>query len=487
MKFHISTVKPLELRTALLAVPVPEFTGRLPRVMTPYNEACGGQLQAAQIDFTGKAGQTFLCYADGPVQRLLFVGLGKPTGVPGDDLRRAAGKAAAVAQKHKCQEMSIVLPGRGSAELNAQVAAEGARLGGYVYNRYQTIDPKPNTLAHVTLVTDGKARPRAQRGSRHGAVTGWGTAAVRDMVNTPAADWTPESFAQAARDLGKECGFAVDVKAESQLRKEKFGGLLAVGGGSANPPRFIRMDYQGGKGKPVVLVGKGITFDTGGISLKPGPDMDQMKGDMAGAGVVLATLAAAARLDLKTNLTGLICTAENMPSGTAYRPGDIVHAYGGKTIEVLNTDAEGRVVLADGLSYARQLDPRAVIDLATLTGAIIIALGHHTAGVMGSHQKLVDALLRSGKATGESLWQMPLTEEHSTLVKSDIADVKNTTGRPAASCTAAAFLKTFTGDDYPWAHIDIAGVDLEFKGTDYVPKGPSGFGVRLLLDFLSRF
>jgi leucyl aminopeptidase len=176
-----------------------------------------------------------------------------------------------------------------------------------------------------------------------------------------------------------------------------------------------------------------------------------------------------------------------MPSGTAYRPGDIVRAYGGKTIEVLNTDAEGRVVLADGLNYARQLKPRAVVDLATLTGAIIIALGHHTAGVMGSDQKLVDALLRAGKTTGESLWQMPLTEEHDTLVKSDIADVKNTAGRPAASCTAAAFLKTFTCGEYPWAHIDIAGVDLEFKGSDYVPKGPSGFGVRLLLDFLSRY
>jgi leucyl aminopeptidase len=245
------------------------------------------------------------------------------------------------------------------------------------------------------------------------------------------------------------------------------------------------MDYRGGRGKPVVLVGKGITFDTGGISLKAGADMDQMKGDMGGAAVVLATMATVARLKLKINLTGLICSAENMPSSTAYRPGDIVTTYGGRTIEVLNTDAEGRVVLADGLGYAKTLDPSLVIDLATLTGAVIIALGHHTAGVMGNDQKLVNRLLAASRVSGEKLWQLPLDEEHTALVKSDIADVKNTAGRPAATCTAAAFLQTFIGE-HPWAHIDIAGVDLEFKGTDYIPRGPSGFGVRLLIDFLSR-
>jgi len=353
------------------------------------------------------------------------------------------------------------------------------------FNRYQTIDPKPDTLENVAIVCTAAQRARVQRGTKRGATTGWGQVAVRDMVNTPACDWTPETFAKSARKLGADCGFKVEVKGPAQLSKEKFGGILAVGGGSANEPRFIRMDYHKGKGKPVVLVGKGITFDTGGISLKSGADMDQMKGDMAGAGVVLATMATVARLGLKVNLIGLLCTAENMPSGTAYRPGDVVTVYGGKTIEVLNTDAEGRVVLADGLSYARDLDPRCVFDICTLTGAIIIALGHHTAGVMGTDQKVVNALLKSGRATSEKLWQMPLDDEHTQLVKSHIADVKNTAGRPAASCTAAAFLRTFTDDKYPWAHLDIAGVDLELKGTDYVPKGPAGFGVRLLVDFLS--
>lgn len=483
MKIHVSTSSPVGHAKPLLAIPVGRME-QLSRDLAALDEATGGQLAMAAADTGGKAGTSHLAYAPGG-GRVLLLGTGSKGPLDAEAVRRAAGRAGAAAQKLKCDRVAFLLPGRGKVEELAQAAAEGLKLGSYVFNKYQTMDPRPDTLKEATVVCAPSARQKVVRGVERGVVTGWAQAAVRDMVNTPAADWTPASFADVAVDSGKRYGFSVQVKEPAQLKKEKFGGLLAVGAGSANSPRFIRMDYRRGKGQPVVLVGKGITFDTGGISLKPGADMDQMKGDMAGAGVVLATMVAVSRLGLKINLTGLICSAENMPSGTAYRPGDVVRAYGGRTIEVLNTDAEGRIVLADGLAYAQELKPRLVIDLATLTGAIIIALGHHTAGIMGNDDHLKKALLESSRRTHEKLWVMPLDEEHSELVKSDIADVKNSAGRPAASCSAAAFLKTFVGD-HPWTHIDIAGVDLEFKGTDYVPRGPSGFGVRLLLDFLSH-
>ena len=485
MSIHVRVSDPLNSRSALLAIPVPKYADQLPRALEPYDRFTGGALTSALTDFSGKSGETLLVYPGSGPKRILFIGLGEARKVDAEAIRRAAGKAACKAQSLKCPELDFVLPAGARTREQAQAAAEGLALGGYTYNRYKTMDPKPDTLKEANLLVSARDQAQAKAGAAAGAQVAVGTRAARDMANTPGADWTPDSFAKTAQAWGKECGFAVEVKGPSQLAKEKFGGILAVGQGSANTPRFIRMDYRGATGAPTVLVGKGITFDSGGISLKPGADMDQMKSDMAGAAVVLATLATAARLKLRVHLIGLICSAENMPSGTAYRPGDIVRAYGGKTIEVLNTDAEGRIVLADGLTYASRLKPRAVIDLATLTGAIIIALGHHTAGVMTNHQKLANELIKASKRTGEKLWQMPLDSEHEELVKSEIADVKNTAGRPASSCTAAAFLKTFTGD-HPWAHLDIAGVDLEFKGTDYVPKGASGFGVRLLIDYLQN-
>jgi leucyl aminopeptidase len=485
MNIHVRVSDPLNSKSALLALPTLQFADRLPRALEPYDRATGGALASALADFSGKAGETLLLYPGSGPRRILFIGLGEARKIDADSIRRAAGKAASRAQSLKCSELDFVFSGGARTREYAQAAAEGLTLGGYTYNRYKTMDPKPDTLKEATLLVAAKELSRAEVGASVGSAVAAGTRSVRDMVNTPGADWTPDSFAKTAQAWGKEYGLTVEVKGPAQLTREKFGGILAVGRGSANTPRFIRMDYRGAAGAPTVLVGKGITFDTGGISLKPGADMDQMKGDMAGAAVVLATLATAARLKLRVHLIGLICSAENMPSGNAYRPGDVVKAYGGKTIEVLNTDAEGRVVLADGLTYASRLKPRAVIDLATLTGAIIIALGHHTAGVMTNDQKLADALIRSSRRTGEKLWQMPLDSEHEDLVKSDIADVKNTAGRPASSCTAAAFLKTFTGD-HPWAHLDIAGVDLEFKGLDYIPKGPTGFGVRLLIDYLQN-
>jgi leucyl aminopeptidase len=483
IKTHV--LEPLKSDRTLVALPVTAYTTRRPRELDAVDLATSGALSAAAADFTGKASEMLLLYAAGGPKRLLLLGLGEARGVDADAVRRAAGRAAAKAQSLRCTTLDFVLPAGRRVHEFAQAAAEGLILGAYTFNRYKTIDPKPDTLTEARILVARRDHRQAEAGARTGEIIATGARAARDMVTTPAADWTPESFAKTARAWGKSYGFDVVVKGPAELAKEGFGGILAVGKGSANTPRFVRMEYRGAAGAPVVLVGKGITFDTGGISLKPGADMDQMKGDMAGAAVVLATLATAARLKLRVHLIGLICSAENMPSGSAYRPGDVVRTYGGKTIEVLNTDAEGRVVLADGLGYAAGLKPGAVIDLATLTGAIIIALGHHTAGLMSTDDKLAGALLKAGARTGEKVWRMPLDAEHDELVKSEIADVKNTAGRPASSCTAAAFLKTFTGD-HPWAHLDIAGVDLELKGLDYIPKGPTGFGVRLLIDYLQN-
>ncbi len=275
---------------------------------------------------------------------------------------------------------------------------------------------------------------------------------------------------------------------KNEMKKLGMGALLGVAQGSQEPPALIVLEYRGGRKTepPVVIVGKGITFDTGGISLKPPANMDEMKMDMSGGGVTLGTLQAAAALKLPVNVIGLVPATENMPSGTAIKPGDVLKSMSGKTIEVLNTDAEGRLVLADALAYAARYKPQAVIDLATLTGAVVVALGHSAAAVLGNDETLVKKLITSGESTGERLWQLPLWEEHEKAMKSQLADLKNIAGPGvgAGTITGAAFLKAFAGDQ-PWAHLDIAGTAWGDE-KPYVPKGPSGFGVRLLVDYLEH-
>ena len=269
------------------------------------------------------------------------------------------------------------------------------------------------------------------------------------------------------------------------MAREGCGALLGVAQGSAREPRLIILQHNGGrKGQaPVALVGKGVTFDSGGISLKPAEKMDEMKMDMGGGAAVIGTMLAASLLALPVNLVGIIPAAENMPSATAYRPGDILTSLSGQTIEVLNTDAEGRLILADALTYAKRYEPKLVIDLATLTGACIIALGHHATAVLGNDQELVDSLLKAGEKSGERLWQLPLWDDYDQQIKSDVADVKNTGGRPAGTITAAAFLKKFASD-FRWAHLDIAGTAWYDQNRPYTPKGGTGVGVRLLIEFL---
>jgi leucyl aminopeptidase len=310
---------------------------------------------------------------------------------------------------------------------------------------------------------------------------------ARDLVNEPGNVKSPEWLAGQAAAAAAGGGFSCTVLERAELAREGCGALLGVAQGSVREPRLIVLEYRGGAegAAPVALVGKGVVFDAGGISLKPAEKMDEMKMDMAGGAAVIATCLAAALLKLPVNLVGVVPAVENLPSGSAIRPGDILTSLSGQTIEVLNTDAEGRLILADALTYARRFEPQLVIDLATLTGACIIALGSQASAVLGNNDALVRQLLKAGESSGERLWQLPLWDEYAELIKSEVADVKNSGGRPAGTITAAAFLQKFAGE-YKWAHLDIAGTAWEEKGRPCVPRGASGVGVRLLLEFLRR-
>jgi leucyl aminopeptidase len=299
----------------------------------------------------------------------------------------------------------------------------------------------------------------------------------------PSNQLTPTMLASAAQDIGKRHGIPVTVLDKAAIVKEKMGALLAVAQGSSEEPRFIVLSYEGAPGAPVVLVGKGVTFDTGGISIKPAPNMEEMKYDMSGAAAVLGTFEMLGRLKPKVHVVGLIPTTENMPSGTAIKPGDVVTSQLGKTIEIVNTDAEGRLILADALSYARRLNPSCVIDIATLTGAIVVALGHAATGLFGTDEALIAEVKAASERADERAWPLPLWDDYRELNKSDIADVKNSGGRPGGSISASWFLREFV-DGFPWAHLDIAGTAYTDREDASRVKGPTGTGVRLFSEFI---
>jgi leucyl aminopeptidase len=340
---------------------------------------------------------------------------------------------------------------------------------------------KPQLERMDILATD--AVKELREGHRVGAAIGAGHTFARGIQVLPGNICTPSYLANTARELAQRHGFEVTILDEAAIVREKMGALLSVAQGSAEEPRFIALEYKGEGGAPVVLIGKGVTFDTGGISIKPAQNMEDMKYDMSGAAAVLGTFEALGRLKPKVHVVGLIPSTENMPSGTAVKPGDVITSHLGKTIEVINTDAEGRLILCDALSYARRYQPAAVIDIATLTGAIVVALGHTAAGVMGSDEKLVEEVRAAGERAGERTWPLPLWEDYRDLMKSDIADVKNAGGRPAGSISAGWFLREFV-DGFPWAHLDIAGTAYSDRDDPARVKGPTGMGVRLFTEFV---
>ena len=438
-------------------------------------------------DFSGSFKQKSLHYPKGRGKkgRVLLLGLGTQRMLTPEQVRKAAAAAAKEAKRLKVRSFTIVLPGTLPRQSESILAAfEGADLALYSFDTYKSSAKDATSPDRCTIHSE--KRSTATTGAKAQKLADAlvaGTRFARDLSNAPGNQLYPESLAAAAEESAARNGYSVKVLDEHEISEEKLGGLIAVGRGSSRPPRFIILEHGPRNKKPVVLVGKGVTFDTGGISIKPSAGMGDMKMDMGGAAAVLGTFEAISRLNLRQHVIGLVPAVENMPDGNAQRPGDIVRHHSGKTSEVDNTDAEGRLILADALSYASRYKPSVVIDLATLTGAVVVALGHEAAGMMGTSARFMQLLSSSGDRTYERVWQLPMFEEYEALIRSDVADMKNVGGRWAGPITAAMFLKQHIGR-YPWVHLDIAGTAMLESAGDYTQRGGSGFGVRLLSDFL---
>ncbi|WOC15112.1 leucyl aminopeptidase [Pseudochrobactrum sp. MP213Fo] len=438
----------------------------------------------AKAAFKGKLGATLDTYLgnDAGAERLILVGIGDPAKLKNDDWLKIGG--AAFGKIGKSGEANAILAVDG-LEVSADAAAEfalGAQLRAYRFDKYKTKKSDDKTDAKDIKLTLNVADVAAAE-KAYGAMAelGEGVLLARELVNEPANVLGPVEFAAEAEKLEK-LGVKITILTEKEMKKLGMGSLLGVAQGSVRPPRLVVMEWNGGKAKdkPVAFVGKGVVFDTGGISIKPALGMEEMKGDMGGAAAVTGLMRALAGRKAKVNVVGVIGLVENMPDGNAQRPGDIVTSMSGQTIEVINTDAEGRLVLADALYYtAKTHKPRFMINLATLTGAIIVALGTHHAGLFSNDDELAGQLFDAGQSSGEKLWRLPLTKEYDKIVDSKFADMRNSTGRHAGSITAAQFLKRFVGDT-PWAHLDIAGTAMDSAANEYNESWASGFGVRLL-------
>ena len=475
--------KPLaSVETPLLAVLVAQ--GSVPKIEENLQRAI------ASGDYKGKKDETLLVYGSGKAERVLLVGVGKVSEITRTSIRRAAAIAAKRARSlgTKTLALAIAKEARGSlgaAEL-AQVAIEGAAQGGWQFTelKKQPEDPKPE-LESVELIVDAGDKDEAEAGRRIGDAIAAGYLLTRNLQMQPGNVCTPRYLAEQAKKLAEQHQFGVTILDLAQIKKEGMGALLAVAQGSAEEPRFIVLEYSGGTGAPIALIGKGVTFDSGGISIKPALNMEDMKFDKSGATAVLGTFEVLGRLKPKINVVGLIPATENLPSGTAIKPGDVVKSHLGKTIEIINTDAEGRLILCDALSYARRFKPAAAIDAATLTGAVVIALGHHAIGMLGNDEVLLAEVRDAGERAGERCWPLPLWDDYRELLKSDVADIKNSGGRAAGTIAGAWFLREFV-DSFPWVHLDIAGTAyLEGEGVSHA-KGPTAIGVRLFTEFLLK-
>jgi leucyl aminopeptidase len=382
------------------------------------------------------------------------------------------------------REAALLLPAlpEGDARTAAKAAAEGAVLGLYRFDRHKSGAENPD-LDTFWLVAEERDLGEAIEGAEAGQKTARGAALARDLANEPSNVATPEFLAEKAREIAERYGMRVTVLDRSGIEDEGLTGLATVGRSASNAPRFIVLEHgEGGDAAPVVLVGKAVTFDSGGISIKPSSGMEDMKFDMSGGAAVLGAMEAVGALGLPLNVVALVPATENLPGGDAYKPGDVLELHSGKTVEIVTTDAEGRLILADALSYARRYEPAAVIDCATLTGACHVALGDHASGLMGNDEDLIAEVQTAGETTGERAWPLPLFEEYTEQIKGDVADIKNSGGRYGGALTAGAFLKEFA--DFPWAHLDIAGTAYGKKGKAYTPKGATGAPARLLVEFL---
>lgn len=459
------------------------------------DRSLGGSLSklVQSKEFEGKANEVLLYHTQdkAPAKRLVLVGLGRKNQVTLETIRQALGSAVKRVRQAKVGSFAVALPtvrpdGASSLDV-AQAMVEGAILGSYQFTVYRSEAASGQDIGGMTILIPKKSQLRqVAEGIRRGVATAEATVFVRDLCNHPSNVLTPARVASEAKTLARANGIAITILEQKEMERLGMGALLGVARGSQEPPKFIVLEYNGAKKKderPVVLVGKTITFDTGGISLKPAENMEHMKADMTGGAEVLASIRAAARLKLPLRLISILPVAENMPGGRAMKPGDIVTTLSGKTVEVQNTDAEGRLILADGLAYAMRYKPAALIDIATLTGACVVALGQFAIGMFGTDHALKEQVRKSGQKAGERVWEMPLWEEYFEQLKSDVADMRNIGGRGGGMITAALFLSKFVGD-CPWVHLDIASTDWSERERAYVPKGPTAIGTRLLVQYL---
>jgi leucyl aminopeptidase len=441
-------------------------------------------------DFAGKHGQTWLVPVKGiNTPRILLAGLGKRSEITQEKIRRAGAKAFLAIRSYSLAFAALsvkIFNETGDWELAPESVfcfLEGGLLSLYRYDRYKTDTGKEKPdkdIESVTVLCEAEALDIAWLEAVVSAVS-----FAKDMINAPANDMTPSVIAKIATDISND-KLKITVLDRPEIEKEKMGAYLSVAKGSDEPPKFIVAEYCNGQGSPLVIVGKTITFDSGGLDIKPGDGMEKMKYDMAGGAVALAVIKTAAELGLPLNLIVILAAAENLLGGSASRPGDVVSAITGKTVEIISTDAEGRMTLADAIGYAvKYMSPAAIIDIATLTGACNLAFGNEAIAMMGNDAQLMDSLRSSSEEVYERVWPMPLFEEYGDYLKSDIADIKNVGGRKAALCSSAYFLKDFAGP-VPWVHFDIAGSAWNETDRPYSPKGASGIGIRLLLNFLRK-
>jgi leucyl aminopeptidase len=472
-----------------------ENVKKVPPELNAINKASGSAISnlLENSDFSGKLNETMIIPTNKKIipKRILLVGLGKATELSSDKIRQAAGTAARLIQGKKFKNPSILLYKTDYKGISiddvTRSTVEGILLSLYNFTRYKTLKKEEKTtITNFTLVVQEKdVLPRVKSVAKNTQIVADAVCFTRDIVNMPGSDATPTFLANQAKEIAKKAGVKCKILSSPEMKKLGMGGILSVSRGSAQPPKFIVLEYNAKKktNDTIVLIGKGVTFDSGGISLKPGANMDLMKADMSGAAAVLGTFKAISDLKPSTHIIGLVPCTENMPGSNALKPGDIIRCLSGKTVEILNTDAEGRLILADAISYAKRYKPDAVIDIATLTGACVAALGTFASGMLGNNDELKDQVKQAGNNCHERVWELPLWDEYYELIKSNIADIKNTGGRYAGTITAACFLGKFV-EDFPWVHLDIAGTFLVEKDTPYIRKGATGVGVRLLTQLI---
>jgi leucyl aminopeptidase len=492
IEFHPGEYR--EVSCDLLAYPVFEDEAADFAPLEPLDRTTRGAVQSvlSSHEFKPELYQTFRIYrpAGLKARTLLLVGAGKKSQFEPARLREVAGAAVRIARSSACKKVAFLCRGDHAAGLASRLAAEGALYANYELDIYKTRDKEQKDVETLWVLFDHKVfQEDIREGIRRGVVTGNATNFARTLANEPSNILTPARFAERALSIGAQAGLTVRIMERDEMEKLGMNTLLAVSRGSEEPPKLILLQIQKERAKrrpraPLyAFVGKGVTFDSGGISIKPSDKMEEEKCDMAGGASVLAAMVALSQLRPRHSVIGLIPAVENLPSGKANKPGDVVKSYLGKTVEIINTDAEGRLILADALAYARTLGASHIIDIATLTGACKVALGSVNAGMMGTDQKIIDRLRSNCRITGEGLWQLPLDDAYRKAIRSDIADIKNHGDRWAGTITAGKFLQEFV-EDTPWVHLDIAGMDLDTDGRPFACKGATGFGVRTLVQLL---